>query len=172
MPRTSRKNQENYRKTMKDIEQLIEQMHAENRKRLEQESLPQDKKELRLGEQEASPEGGKHLWRYAAALALVVGVAAVSLLPLRQERQQSHLAKADVARTDRQMPQLAHADVPQPLRQHLEDVGQTDAKIKPTAPKIDYAYSETDQGVRVYCDDGCNADEVLEKVQRVIETLE
>lgn len=157
---------------MKDIDQLIEQIHIENRKRLEQDCLRPDEKKLRLSEPQSRPTNGKHLWKYAAAIALVVGVAAVLLLPMRQEQQQSHLAKADVTKSDRQLPQLAHADVPQPVQQQIEKAKQADVLIQPTAPKVDYAYSETSDGVRVYCNDGCDADEVLTRMQRVMETLE
>ncbi len=34
-----------------------------------------------------------------------------------------------------------------------------------------YAYNITSQGIKVYCEDNCNADEVLERMNNVIEKL-
>lgn len=146
---------------MKDVEQLIEQVHAANRRKLEQSCLPKTEKELRTSPKQRPIVRelgiGRHLWRYAAVVALVVAVMIVIQLPLRQESQ---------------MPQMAHADVPRPVSQQLEEARKTNALSQPTTSETRYAYTETADGVRVYCDDGCDADEVIERMQRVMETLE
>ena len=45
------------------------------------------------------------------------------------------------------------------------------------APLLDfmgrkYSYAETADGVRVYCEDNCNPDEVLNRMKQVIKTLQ
>ena len=135
---------------MKDIEQLIEQVHQTGRERLERDCAPKAMPQLHA-------EGvTHHLWRYAAMVAAVV-VAGVLLLPSRQEQK---------------MPDVAHADVPQPVRQQLEEARQAVNAPQPVTSPTEYAYSESSDGVRVYCDNDCNADEVLDRMIRVIETLQ
>ena len=134
---------------MKDTDQLIEQMHQAGRQRLEHDCTPNEKP-MPLWEWASRP-----LWRYAAVVAAVI-VAGVLLLPSRQESR---------------MPDVAHADVPQPVWQQLEKVRQT-AAPQAVTPHTDYAYSESSNGVRVYCDNNCNADEVLDRMIQVIETLQ
>lgn len=133
---------------MKDTDQLIEQMHQAGRQRLERDCTPHEKT-VPLLERASRP-----LWRYAAVVAAVI-VAGVLLLPLRQEPK---------------MQDVAHADVPQPVWQQLEEVRQTTAP-QTVAPRTDFAYSESSDGVRVYCDNNCNADEVLARMEMVIKTL-
>ena len=103
-----------------------------------------------LGERVSRP-----LWRYAAVVAAAI-VAVVLLLPSRQEPG---------------MQDVAHVDIPQPVWQQLEEVRQTVASSTMT-PHSDYAYSESSDGVRVYCDNNCNADEVLDRMMQVIKTLQ
>ena len=134
---------------MKDIDQLIEQMHQAGRQRLEHDCTPNEK---------TVPLWGKSLrplLRYAAMLAAVI-VAGVLLLPSRQEQK---------------MPDVAHADIPQPVRQQLEEVRQT-AAPQSVASHTEYAFSESSDGVCVYCADNCNPDEVLDRMIQVIKTLE
>ena len=134
---------------MKDIDQLIEHMHQEGRRRLERDCTPKERP-MPLGERVSRP-----LWRYAAVVAAAI-VAVVLLLPSRQEPG---------------MQDVAHVDIPQPVWQQLEEVRQTVASSTMT-PHSDYAYSESSDGVRVYCDNNCNADEVLDRMMQVIKTLQ
>ena len=141
---------------MKDIDQLIEQIHLAGRQRLDaypgSSSHPSEEGTLLpLTEHKRSP-----IWRYAAMVAAVV-IAGVLLLPSRQEQK---------------MPDVAHADVPHPVRQQLEEARQAVNAPQPVASPTEYAYSESSDGVRVYCDNNCNADEVLDRMIRVIETLQ
>ena len=141
---------------MKDIDQLIEQIHLAGRQRLDaypcSSSHPSEEGTLlSLTEHKRSP-----IWRYAAMVAAVV-IAGVLLLPSRQEQK---------------MPDVAHADVPQPVRQQLEEARQAVNAPQPMTSPTEYAYSESSDGVRVYCDNDCNADEVLDRMIRVIETLQ
>ena len=141
---------------MKDIEQLIEQMHQAGRQRLDaypgSSSHPSEEGTLLpLTEHKRSP-----IWRYAAMVAAVI-VAGVLLFPSRHESK---------------MPDVAHADVPQPVRQQLQEVRQAvNAPQSMTSP-TEYSYSESSDGVRVYCEDNCNPDEVLDRMMRVIKTLQ
>ena len=134
---------------MKDIEQLIEQMHQAGRQRLEHDCTPNEKTVPLWG------KSSRPLLRYAAMLAAVI-VAGVLLLPSRQEQK---------------MPDVAHADIPHPVRQQLEEVRQT-AAPQSVASHTEYAFSESSDGVRVYCEDNCNPDEVLDRMIQVIKTLE
>ena len=134
---------------MKDIDQLIEQMHQASRQRLEHDCTPNEKTVPLWG------KSSRPLLRYAAMLAAVI-VAGVLLLPSRQEQK---------------MPDVAHADIPQPVRQQLEEVRQT-AAPQSVASRTEYAFSESSDGVRVYCEDNCNPDEVLDRMIQVIKTLE
>ena len=124
---------------MKDTDQLIEQMHQAGRQRLEQDSIPDTK---------LSREP-RHFWQYAAAVAAVAIIAAVLLLPSRQEQP---------------MPVVAHNNLPHPEKQQLQETQTTKHQ--------DYAYAETADGVRVYCEDNCNPDEVLNRMKQVIKTLQ
>ena len=130
---------------MKDTDQLIEQMHQANRQLLEQDCIP-----------EAKPSLGSHqIWRYAAALAAVAVVAALLLFPMRQNQPQ---------------PIVANNKMPQSVEQRLqESLNQSNIQ---TLKQSDYAYSETTDGVRVYCEDNCNPDEVLDRMIQVIKTLQ
>ena len=134
---------------MKDIDQLIEQMHQASRQRLEHDCTPNEKTVPLWG------KSSRPLLRYAAMLAAVI-VAGVLLLPSRQEQK---------------MPDVASADIPQPVRQQLEEVRQTVAP-QTVASHTEYAFSESSDGVRVYCEDNCNPDEVLDRMIQVIKTLE
>ncbi len=134
---------------MKDIDQLIEQMHQAGRQRLEHDCTPNEKTVPLWG------KSSRPLLRYAAMLAAVI-VAGVLLLPSRQEQK---------------MPDVASADIPQPVRQQLEEVRQT-AAPQTVASHTEYAFSESSDGVRVYCEDNCNPDEVLDRMIQVIKTLE
>ena len=134
---------------MKDIDQLIEQMHQASRQRLEHDCTPNEKTVPLWG------KSSRPLLCYAAMLAAVI-VAGVLLLPSRQEQK---------------MPDVASADIPQPVRQQLEEGRQT-AAPQTVASHTEYAFSESSDGVRVYCEDNCNPDEVLDRMIQVIKTLE
>lgn len=129
---------------MKDTDQLIEQMHQAGRQRLEQDSLPA-----------ARPlHGPRHIWQYAAALAAVAIIAAVLLFPSRREQP---------------LPVVAHNELPLTVKQQLQEtLNQSSFQ---TIRHQDYAYTETADGVRVYCEDNCNPDEVLDRMEQVIKTL-
>ena len=130
---------------MKDTDQLIEQMHQAGRQRLEQDSISATK----------LPHEPRHIWQYAAAVAAVAIIAAVLLLPSRQERP---------------MPVVAHNNLPHPVKQQLQEtLSQSSFQ---TTKHQDYAYAETADGVRVYCEDNCNPDEVLNRMKQVIKTLQ
>ena len=141
---------------MKDIEQQIEQMHQAGRQRLDaypgSSSHPSEEGTLLpLTEHKRSP-----IWRYAAMVAAMI-IAGVLLLPSRQEQK---------------MPDVAHADVPQPVRQQLKEARQAVNAPQPVTSPTRYAYSESSNGVRVYCEDNCNPDEVLDRMMQVIKTLQ
>jgi len=117
---------------MRDLDQLIEQIHLEHRQQL-----------VRQGEGQGcglSPRPIRRLWPYAAAVALV-GLVGVALLVQRPGATSStEVAKATMPR----------------------------AEEAPAA----YAYSVSTDGVRVYCEDNCNPDEVLARMKHVIKTLQ
>ncbi|MBO4600412.1 MAG: hypothetical protein J5641_06700 [Bacteroidales bacterium] len=135
---------------MKDIDQLIEQLHQAGRQRLESDSIST------VGLSHSTERVSHPLLRYAAMVAAVI-VAGVLLLPSRQEQK---------------MPDVASADVPQPVRQQLKEARQAVNAPQSVAPHTEYAYSESSDGVRVYCEDNCNPDEVLGRMMQVIKTLE
>ena len=130
---------------MKDTDQLIEQMHQANRQRLEQDSTPATK----------SSHKPRHIWQYAAALAAVAIIAAVLLFPNRQKQS---------------IPVVAHNEMPQTVKQQVHET-LNQSTIQPIKHQ-DYAYAETADGVRVYCEDNCNPDEVLNRMKQVIKTLQ
>ena len=130
---------------MKDTDQLIEQMHQAGRHRLEQDSIPATK----------PSHEPRHIWQYAAALAAVAMVAAVLLFPSRREQP---------------MPVVAHNNLPHPVKQQLQETFNQSGFQ--TIKHQDYAYAETDDGVRVYCEDNCDPDEVLNRMKQVIKTLQ
>ena len=134
---------------MKDIDQLIEQMHQAGRQRLESDCTPHEK-QVSLLEWASRP-----LWRYAAAVAALV-VAGGMLLLLRMRRNQP-------------MPDMAHNELPYSVKQQLQEALEQ-SSIQ-TIKHSDYAFSESSDGVRVYCDNNCNADEVLARMEMVIKTL-
>lgn len=132
---------------MNDIENTIEQIHHANREKIMQEShLSQNQRRtnslaLRLS---------------IAAMGIIAVIVTCIMLYPRQESKPSYIAKAEV-----QHP------TPQPLQQK-----QVSAPSKPIQHKEKtYAYSETSEGIRVYCENNCNADEVIQQLQSVILTL-
>lgn len=130
---------------MKDTNQLIEQMHHAGRQRLEQESMPDAKPLLRH-----CPR-----WQYAAMLAAAAVVVALLFIPIQNEQH---------------MPEVAHNKLPRPVKQQVHET-LNQSTIQPIQHS-DYAYSETKDRVRVYCDDNCNPDEVLARMKQVIKTLQ
>ena len=134
---------------MKDIEQQIEQMHQAGRQRLEHDCTTTEKTLPLLG------SGSRPLWRYAAMLAAVAVVAALLLFPSRREQS---------------TPVLAQNELPQTVKHQLQEtLNQSNIQ---TTKHSDYAYTETTDGVRVYCEDNCNPDEVLNRMKQVIKTLQ
>jgi len=136
---------------MKDIEQLIEQMHQAGRQQLEKDCNPN----IKLTPQ--SKNEPSHIWRYAAMVAALAVVAALLLFPMQQKQP---------------MPDMAHNDMPQTVKQQLDKVRHSATHAQTPTPQADYAYSETSDGVRVYCEDNCNPDDVLDRMEQVIKTLE
>lgn len=130
---------------MKDTDQLIEQMHRANRQRLESDGALEVKPMHDL----------RPFLRYAAMVAAVAVAAALLLFPNRQ-KQSTHI--------------VARNEMPQTVKQQLEETLEH-SSIK-TIKHSDYAYAESSDGVRVYCEDNCNPDEVLARMEMVIKTLQ
>ena len=130
---------------MKDTDQLIEQIHQANRQRLENDSALEEKPSHDL----------RPFLRYAAMLAVVAVVATLLLFPNRQKQS---------------IPVVAHNEMPQTVKQQLQET--LNQSNNQTIKRSDYAYSETSDGVRVYCEDNCNPDEVLARMKQVIKTLQ
>ena len=129
---------------MKDTNQLIEQMHQANRQRLEND-----------GALEVKPSHDfRPFLRYAAMLVAVAVVAALLLFSNRQKQS---------------TPVVAHNEMPQAVKQQLQET-RMQSSVQ-TIKRSDYAYTETTDGVRVYCEDNCNPDEVLARMEMVIKTL-
>ena len=73
-------------------------------------------------------------------------------------------------RQKQSMPVVAHNEMPQTVKQQLQEtLNQSSFQ---TTKHQDYAYAETADGVRVYCEDNCNPDEVLARMKQVIKTLQ
>ena len=106
---------------MKNIDQLIEQIHNEHRNLLEMEAGRK---------RSTSPR-----WHYAAAAAFVLAAIAAVLIARTSTSQ-----KSDVL-------------VAQNEQSHS-------------------SYSMSKEGIRVYCEDNCNADEVMQRFLTVIESLD
>ena len=130
---------------MKDTDQLIEQIHQANRQRLENDSALEVKPSHDL----------RPFLRYAAMLAAVAVMATLLLFPNRQKQS---------------IPVVAHNEMPQTVKQQLQET--LNQSNNQTIKHSDYAYSETSDGVRVYCEDNCNPDEVLARMKHVIKTLQ
>ncbi len=134
---------------MKDTDQLIEQMHQASRQRLEHDCTQNEKTLPLFG------SGSRPLLRYAAMLAAVAVVATLLLFSSRWEQPTSV---------------VAHNEVPQTVKQQLQEtLNQSNIQ---TTKHSDYAYTETTDGVRVYCEDNCSPDEVLARMEMVIKTLQ
>ena len=67
-------------------------------------------------------------------------------------------------------PVVAHSEMPRTVKQQLQETLEH-SSIQ-TAGHSDYAYTETADGVRVYCEDNCNPDEVLARMEMVIRSLQ
>lgn len=130
---------------MNDIENTIEQIHHANRKKIMQESyLPQNQKR----------DNPLALRLSIAAMGIIAVIVTCIMLYPRQQPNPPYIAKADV-----QHP------TPQPIQQ----VSSPSNPVLHT--KETYAYSETSEGIRVYCENNCNADEVIQQMKSVILTL-
>ena len=117
---------------MKDLDELIEQIHLEHRQQL-----------VRQGESKGcglSPRPIRRLWPYAAAVVLVGLVGVALLVQWPGTTSSTEVAKATVPRAEK----------------------SSEA----------YDYSVSTDGVRVYCEDNCNPDEVLARMKHVIKTLQ
>lgn len=129
---------------MKDTDQLIDQIHQANRQRLENDSA------------DVKPSHDlRPFLRYAAMLVAVAVAATLLLLPNRQKQS---------------IPVVAHNEMPQTVKQQLQETPKH--SNTQTIKHSEYAYSETSDGVRVYCEDNCNPDEVLNRMKQVIKTLQ
>ena len=131
---------------MKDIDQLIEQVHQAGRQRLERDC------EQKLRPLPRPANRSNSLWRYAAILAAVALVAAGLLFPTRQE-------------------QPMYSNLPRTVKQQFDEVRHSSPLQQTPALETDLAYSESSEGVRVYCDNNCNADEVLARMETAIKSL-
>lgn len=131
---------------MNDIENTIEQIHHANREKILQESiLPQNQRR----------NNALALRLSIAAMGIIAVIVTCIMLYSRQQTKPSYIAKAEV-----QHP------ISQPIPQ------QESFPSKPVQHKEKtYAYSETSEGIRVYCENNCNADEVIQQMQSVILTL-
>ncbi|MDY6287959.1 MAG: hypothetical protein SPM02_00760 [Bacteroidales bacterium] len=130
---------------MKDTDQLIDQIHQANRQRLENDSALEVKPSHDL----------RPFLRYAAILVAVAVAATLLLFPNRQKQS---------------IPVVAHNEMPQTVKQQLQET--LNQSNNQTIKHSEYAYSETSDGVRVYCEDNCNPDEVLNRMKQVIKTLQ
>ena len=132
---------------MNDIENTIEQIHSANREKILQEShLPQNQRgnsslALRLS---------------IAAMGIIAVIVTCIMLYPHQESKPSYIAKAEVQHSEPHPIQQKQVSAPSKPIQHTEKT---------------YAYSETSEGIRVYCENNCNADEVIQQMQSVILTL-
>ena len=132
---------------MNDIENTIEQIHHANREKILQEShLPQNQRGIR----------SLALRLSIAAMGIIAVIVTCIMLYPRQQTKPSYIAKAEV-----QHP------TPQPIQQ--KQISSPSKPVQHTART--YAYSETSEGIRVYCENNCNADEVIQQMQSVILTL-
>ena len=133
---------------MQDIEDIIEQVHEAGRERLEREC--------------AQPEHQKRpttrVWHYAAALAALM-VAGVILLLLPTS-------------SDQPTPDMAHNKLTHSVKQQLDEVRHLATLPQTPISQSEYDYAESSDGVRVYCEDNCNPDEVLARMEMVIKTLQ
>ena len=130
---------------MNDIENTIEQIHSANREKILQEShLSQNQRRT----------NSLALRLSIAAMGIIAVIATCIMFYPRQETKPSYIAKADVQ---------------QPVSQPIPQVSSPSKPDQHTART--YAYSETSEGIRVYCENNCNADEVIQQMQSVILTL-
>ncbi|MBP9991149.1 MAG: hypothetical protein KBT45_06950 [Bacteroidales bacterium] len=132
---------------MNDIENTIEQIHHANREKIMQEShLPQNQMGIR----------SLALRLSIAAMGIIAVIVTCIMLYPHQEAKPSYIAKAEVQHSE-----------PQPIQQkQISSPSKPDQHTART-----YAYSETSEGIRVYCENNCNADEVIQQMQSVILTL-
>ena len=132
---------------MKDTDQLIDQIHQANRQRLENDSA--------LEVKPSHAHDLRPFLRYAAMLVAFAVAATLLLFPNRQKQS---------------IPVVAHNEMPQTVKQQLQETLKQ--SNNQTIKHSEYAYSETSDGVRVYCEDNCNPDEVLNRMKQVIKTLQ
>ena len=132
---------------MKDTDQLIDQIHQANRQRLENDSA--------LEVKPSHAHDLRPFLRYAAMLVAFAVAATLLLFPNRQKQS---------------IPVVAHNEMPQTVKQQLQET--LNQSNNQTIKHSEYAYSETSDGVRVYCEDNCNPDEVLNRMKQVIKTLQ
>lgn len=153
---------------MKDLNNWIEQIHAENRK-------------LRDAEQGAAVGSSRQsAWPWAAAGAAVVAVLCLMVVDWQQPMPQDVLAVETPVSIEHPEPEHiaeAHpAKVPiREVRNAARRTGDTVSHSpeflpKPTVAQAEeeYAYSMTESGIKVYCENQCNADEVLALMEDIV----
>lgn len=153
---------------MKDLNNWIEQIHAENRK-------------LRDGEQGAAVGSSRQsAWPWAVAGAAVAAVLCLMVVDRQQPMPQEVLAVATPVAIEQPEPEHiaeAHpAKVPtKEARNAASGTGDTVSHSpeflpKPTVAQAEeeYAYSMTESGIKVYCENQCNADEVLVLMEDIV----
>lgn len=153
---------------MKDLNNWIEQIHAENRK-------------LRDAEQGAAVGSSRQsAWPWAAAGAAVAAVLCLMVVDRQQPIPHEVLAVATPVAIEQPEPeQIAEAQpakVPtREARNAASGAGDTVSHSpeflpKPTVAQAEeeYAYSMTESGIKVYCENQCNADEVLALMEDIV----
>lgn len=155
---------------MKDLNNWIEQIHAENRK-------------LRDAEQGTAVGSSRQsAWPWAAAGAAVAVAAVLCLMVVDRQQPIPHevLAVATPVAIEQPEPEpiaeVHPAKVPtKEARNAASGTGDTVSHSpeflpKPTVAQAEeeYAYSMTESGIKVYCENQCNADEVLALMEDIV----
>lgn len=155
---------------MKDINNWMEQIHAENRK-------------LRDVEQGAAVDRSRQsAWPWAVAGTAVTMAAVLCLMVVDRQQPIPHevLAVATPVVIEHpepeQMAEVHPAKVP--IREARNAASRTSDTVshspeflpKPTVAQAEeaYAYSMTESGIKVYCENQCNADEVLALMEDIV----
>lgn len=155
---------------MKDLDNWIEMVHAENRK---------------LREAEQRVEVGcsrRSSWSWVASGAAVAVAAVLCLMVVDRQRPMPHEVLAvktpitvDQTQTEQIVP--AHsAKVPIKEKRNAASLADSTADMPapalphPDATQVEeeYAYSMSESGIKVYCENQCNADAVLALMENLV----
>lgn len=155
---------------MKDLNNWIEQIHAENRK-------------LRDAEQDAAVGSSRQsAWTWATVGTAMTVVAVLCLMVVNRQRTMPHevLAVATPVDIDQIEPEQLAEALPAKVsireaRNAASGTGDTmghppEFLPKPTVAQEEeqYAFSMTESGIKVYCENQCNADEVLALMEDIV----